>query len=75
MGLATAAFALASQAADFATSTAGHDHLPGGWVDYVISGVGAVIVVIVIFNAIRYFVRPRENEPDHIKRKILQERG
>ena len=38
MGLATAAFALASQAADFATSTAGHDHLPGGWVDYVISG-------------------------------------
>lgn len=75
MALTNQVVALALQAADFATSTEGHHHQPGGWVDYAISGVGAVVVVIVIYNAVRYFVRPRETEPDHIKRKILEERG
>lgn len=75
MGLLQLATGLLAQAADFATSPEGHQHQPGGWLDYIISGVGAVIVVIVIYSAVRYFVRPQETEPDHIKRKVLEEHG
>lgn len=65
----------AAQAADFVTSSEGHSHQPAGWLDYAISGLGAVIVAVVIFYTVKYFVRPRETESDHIKRKILEERG
>lgn len=75
--LALGAHALASStaatASSFSTTTEGHDHLqPGGLVDYVISGVGVVILLVVIYFAVLWFVRPREPEADHIKRKILE---
>lgn len=71
--LGLAAHAAASPAASFSTITEGHDHLqPGGWVDYAITGAGAVIVLVVIYYAVRWFVRPKETEAAHIKRKILE---
>jgi len=63
----------AAQATSFATSTEVHNHQPGGWLDYTISAVGAVIVAVVIFFTIKWFLHPRETEHDHIKRKILEE--
>lgn len=73
MALLSMVVSLTAQAADFATSSEGHSHQPGGWLDYAISGVGAVIVAIVIFYAVRYFVDPRETESNHIKRMVLEE--
>lgn len=73
MGLAGFPLTLATQAATFATSTEGHHLQPGGWVDYTISVVGAIIVAYVIYFTIDRFVRPRETERDHIKRKVLEE--
>jgi len=66
---------LATKAADFATATEGHHASPSGWLDYAIAGVGAVIVAYVIYFAIDHVLRPREASPDHIKRRILEERG
>ncbi len=67
--------ALAAKTADFTTSTEGHHLPPSGWVDYVITGIGVVIVAYVIYVAIDHTLRPRETAPDHIKRRILEEQG
>ncbi len=65
---------LSAKAADFATATEGHHVPPSGWLDYAITGVGVVIVAYVIYFAIDHVLRPREASPDHIKRRILEER-
>ena len=65
---------LAVAASDFATATEGHHLPPTGWLDYAITAVGVVIVEYVIYAAVAHTLRPRESAPDHIKRRILEER-
>ena len=71
--LLAALLPLANKAAEFMTSSEGHNADPSGFVDYLIAGIRTVVVLVVIYASIDYFVRPREQEPDHIKRRILEE--
>ena len=41
-----------------------------GW-DMPIIVVSAIIVLVTLFFAVKFLVRPNENAPDHIKRSIL----
>lgn len=64
---------LALQAADFSTSTQGHGATSAKPVDFAITVVGAVIVLLVIVYAAMFFLRPRETGSEHIKRRILRD--
>ena len=64
---------LAAQATDFSTSTQGHGAMRAQPLDFAITAIGVVVVLLVIGYAARYFVRPRETGSQHIKRRILEE--
>ena len=66
---------LALQAADFSTSAEGHSAMAAEPLDYLITFLGAIIVLVVITSALNYFLRPREGDSQHIKRRILREEG
>ena len=65
---------LANQAAEFMMSSEGHHATPSGSGEYLITAVGTIIVLVVIYATIDYFVRPREKDDGHIKRRILEDR-
>ena len=46
---------------------------PTGTMDYIIIGIASIIVLIALFLSIKYLVRPREGNPDHIKNIVLDE--
>lgn len=50
-----------------------HGAGPSGGVDYFIAGVAVVTVGLSLFLAIKYLVRPKEGQPDHIKNIVLNE--
>jgi len=65
------AFVLA-QAEPFATAAMGRHHEgPRGPLDYVLVALAVVAVVAVTVLCLKYFARPGEKNPDHIKRRIL----
>ena len=41
--------------------------------EYVLVGIAIVAAAWTIYLAVRYTVRPGENSPDHIKRRILED--
>lgn len=41
--------------------------------EYVLVGIAIVAAVWTIYLAVRYTVRPGESNPDHIKRRILED--
>lgn len=51
-----------------AESTEGH-----GIIDYVIVGIGVLVVVAVLILTIKYLLRPGEKSQQHIKRRILDD--
>lgn len=70
-----AVFVWLAQADSFATSTAGRHHEgPRNPFDYVLVAVAIGLVIVVTVLCVKYFVRPGEKDPDHIKRKILSDR-
>jgi len=44
-----------------------HGEGPSGNMDYIITWSAIVLVVITLFFSIKFLVRPKENDPDHIK--------
>jgi hypothetical protein len=46
---------------------------PTGTIDYIIIGIASVIVLVALFLSIKYLVKPREGNPDHIKNIVLDE--
>lgn len=45
----------------------------GGFVDFIIVGIATVVVIIAFYQCLKYFIRPGENEGNHIKRIILKD--
>ncbi|MDT7829491.1 hypothetical protein RQM65_12510 [Pricia sp. S334] len=44
-----------------------HGAGPSGNMDYIITWSAVVIVAFTLFFSVKYLVRPKENDPDHIK--------
>ena len=56
-----------------------HGQGPTGNMDYIITWSAILLVVVTLFFSIKFLVRPREHEPDHIKNIVwdhnLREHG
>ncbi|MDD5242272.1 MAG: hypothetical protein PHG47_11225 [Sulfuricella sp.] len=66
----------AQEAASFSISVQGHLMAmggPDGPLDIVLVALGTVIVLLVCFYTVKFLIRPRENNPDHIKRRVLRD--
>lgn len=50
-----------------------HGAGPTGTMDYIIIGIASVIVFVALFLSIKYLVKPREGNADHIKNIVLDE--
>lgn len=50
-----------------------HGPGPAGKFDYIISVVAIIIVAYTLFYSIKYLVKPKEDNPDHIKNIILNQ--
>ena len=46
---------------------------PTGNIDYIIIGVASIIVAIALFLSIKYLIKPKEGNPNHIKNIVLDE--
>lgn len=46
---------------------------PDGPLDLVLVALGALIVLLVCVYTVKFLIRPRESDPDHIKRQILRD--
>ena len=46
---------------------------PSGTLDYIIIWVGVIIVVATLFLSVKYLIKPKENNPDHIKYIVKNE--
>lgn len=64
------------EAIDFSSSTQGH-HMaaggPDGPLDIILVALSAIIVLLVCVYTVKFLIRPRENDPNHIKRQILRD--
>lgn len=64
------------EAVNFSRSMQAH-HMaaggPTGPLDIVLVTLGAIIVLLVCIYTVKYLIRPRENDPSHIKRQILRD--
>ncbi|MCK0159094.1 hypothetical protein [Allomuricauda sp. F6463D] len=56
-----------------------HGQGPTGNMDYIITWSAIILVIITLFFSIKFLVRPRENNPEHIKHIVwdqnLREHG
>ncbi len=67
-----AAAGAGNQLENFSLSTAEHHSMaPQGVYEYVLVAIGVVVTVLLTFYTIKFFIRPGEAGPGHIKRKIL----
>jgi len=48
-----------------------HGQGPQGQLDYIITWTAVAIVAVVLFFSIKFLVRPRENDPHHIKNIVV----
>ena len=64
---------LANAATDFIFSPGGHSAELTGIVDIVITVIGSIVVLGVIVATVVYLLRPREEDENHIKRRILND--
>ena len=48
-----------------------HGPGPQGQWDYVITWVAVIIVAVTLFLSIKFLVRPKENDPNHIKNIVV----
>lgn len=49
-----------------------HGAGPQGNIDYIITWSAAVIVAVTLFLSIKYLIKPKENDPNHIKHSIVE---
>lgn len=65
---------LADNATDLGASLHGqHATSPSGALDFILVAAGAVIVLMVCVHTVKFLVRPRERDPNHIKRRVLRD--
>jgi len=50
-----------------------HGQGPSGTLDYIIIWVGVVIVAATLFMSVKYLIKPKEGNPDHIKNIVRNE--
>ncbi|MEO8934440.1 MAG: hypothetical protein ABI295_09030 [Xanthomarina sp.] len=50
-----------------------HGAGPSGTLDYIIIWVSAVIVGVTLFLSVKYLIKPKENNADHIKNIVKNE--
>jgi len=50
-----------------------HGAGPSGPLDYIIIWTGVIIVAGTLFLSLKYLIRPKENNPDHIKNIVKNE--
>ena len=50
-----------------------HGSGPSGTLDYIIIWVGIIIVGATLFLSLKYLIRPKESNPDHIKNIVKNE--
>lgn len=50
-----------------------HGPGPSGMVDYIIIWTGVIIVAATLYLSLKYLIRPKENNPDHIKNIVRNE--
>lgn len=50
-----------------------HGPGPSGTLDYIIIWVGIIIVGATLFLSLKYLIRPKESNPDHIKNIVKNE--
>lgn len=50
-----------------------HGTGPQGYIDYIIIAISALIVIATMVYFIKYLVWPKEDDPNHIKRRIINE--
>ncbi|MFB6240898.1 MAG: hypothetical protein ABEJ46_04975 [Gemmatimonadota bacterium] len=68
-----ATFAALLQASGFATSPEGRQTAAAGLLDWLLVGLAALAVLVVIVLCVRYFLRPGERSEEHVKRRVLRE--
>lgn len=49
-----------------------HGAGPQGNIDYIITWTAVIIVAVALYLSIKYLVKPREDNPDHIKHSIVE---
>lgn len=49
-----------------------HGQGPQGNVDYLITWSAAILVVLTLFFSIKFLIRPKEDQPQHIKNIVLE---
>ena len=50
-----------------------HGAGPSGTLDYIIIWSAVIIVGFTLFYSVKYLIRPKENDPDHIKNIVKNE--
>ncbi|WP_310994000.1 hypothetical protein [Aequorivita marina] len=50
-----------------------HGAGPSGMLDYIIIWLGIIIVVATLFLSLKYLIKPKESNPDHIKNIVKNE--
>lgn len=64
------------EAVNFSRSMQAH-HMaaggPDGPLDIILVALSAIIVLLVCVYTVKFLIRPRENDPNHIKRQILRD--
>ncbi|GJM33337.1 MAG: hypothetical protein DHS20C18_23380 [Saprospiraceae bacterium] len=50
-----------------------HGPGPSGTIDYIITWSAVIIVMVTLYLSLKFLIRPKENNPDHIKNIVLNE--
>lgn len=58
---------------DFAASPHGRQATSSGLTDWVLLALAVLVVAVSLFLALRFFLRPGERDPTHIKRVVLRD--
>ena len=58
---------------EFAASPHGREVSSSGFLDWVLVGLAVVSVVLAFLLCLRFFLRPGESPPGHIKREVLRD--
>ncbi|MDT8340667.1 MAG: hypothetical protein RQ751_04070 [Longimicrobiales bacterium] len=66
-------WALCAAVQDFAASPHGRAAASSGIPDQILVGAAVAVVVLAFALCLRFFLRPGETDPGHIKREILRE--
>jgi len=52
-----------------------HGAGPSGTIDYIIIGTSTVIVIATLYLSFKYLIKPKENNPNHIKNIVISDYG